>query len=356
MNWINTFIIFAIGAGATFILSPAIISLCLRFGFLDLPGEHKRHRFPTPNLGGIALFLGFWAAVAFAYFRFPALSLELGKFHYHIFAGGIIIFLTGLLDDLSELPALGKLVMQIAAGAVLYLGGLQITILFIPFVGPTELGYMSFPVTMIWIVGIINCINLIDGLDGLAAGVSAMAALPLLLIGIYFNLTTVVVFCTAIIGISLAFMYFNQYPARIFMGDSGSLFLGYIFAVISLLFPIKSYTTAAVFVPILALAIPITETVVSFIRRTLSGGRFYRADNRHLFHYLAASGLSKLQVVWLFYILSGFFAVFSGAMFIFNKQVVVTILAVFMVVIFAILFRFRLMYLKKNGREGSRHD
>lgn len=353
MNWIDTAIIFAIGAGVTLLLSPAIISLCLRFGFLDLPGEHKRHRFPTPNLGGVALFIGFWTAVAYAYLRLPALGIELGQFHYHIFAGGVIIFLTGLLDDISELSALVKLILQVSAGLVLYAGGLQITVLFIPFVGPTELGYLSFPVTMIWMVGIINCINLIDGLDGLAAGVSAMAALPLLLIGIYFHLTTVIVFCTAIIGISLAFMYFNQYPARIFMGDSGSLFLGYIFAVISLLFPLKSYTTAAVFVPLLALAIPIIETVVSFIRRTLSGGRFYRADNRHLFHYLAASGLSKLQVVWLFYVLSGFFAIFSGAMFIFNKQTVVTILAVFMVVIFVVLFRFRLMYQRRNGRGGE---
>lgn len=350
MNWINPLIIFAIGAGVTILICPVIISLCLRFGFLDIPGEHKRHRFPTPNLGGVALFIGFWAAVAFSYFRYPALASELGQVHYHIFAGGVIVFLTGLLDDLSELPALIKLLLQVAAGLVLYVGGLQITVLFIPFVGPTELGYLSFPVTMIWLVGIINCINLIDGLDGLAAGVSAMAALPLLLIGIYFNLATVIVFCTAIIGISLAFMYFNQYPARIFMGDSGSLFLGYIFAVISVLFPIKSYTTAAVFVPLLALAIPIIETVVSFFRRTLSGGRFYRADNRHLFHYLAAWGLSKLQVVWLFYILSAFFAIFSGAMFIFNKQTVVTILAIFMVVIFGILFRFRLMYLRRNGR------
>jgi UDP-GlcNAc:undecaprenyl-phosphate GlcNAc-1-phosphate transferase len=336
----------------TGLIVPAISRFCFRYRILDMPGEHKRHRFPTPNLGGIAIFVGFWVAVGFSYVRYPALSAELGQFLYYIIAGGVIILLIGLIDDLSELSALIKLLSQIIAGLILYVGGLKITVLYIPIHGAVELGFLSLPITLLWLVGVTNSINLIDGLDGLAAGVSAIAALALLFVGISFHLTTVIVFTCAVIGSCLVFLYFNHYPARIFMGDSGSLFLGYTFAVISILFPLKSYTTAAVFVPLVALGVPIIETVVSFIRRTAAGKKFYKADNRHLFHYLASWGLSKSKVVWTFYMLSAVFAVFSGAMFIFNKRTVITILVVFMVVIFGILFRLRLAHVKRNRKDG----
>ena len=134
------------------------------------------------------------------------------------------------------------------------------------------------------------------------------------------------------------------------MGDSGSLFLGYLFAVISIIFPIKSYATTAVFVPLIALGVPLIETVVSFVRRTATGRKFYKADNRHLFHYLASFGLSKSQVVWSFYLLSAVFAVLSGAMYLVNKRVVVTILVIFMVVILGILYRFILAHIRKNRK------
>jgi len=352
VKWIDLFIVFAVAGVATGICAPLISRICFRIGLLDLPGEHKRHRFPTPNLGGIAIFIGFWAAIIVAYRLFPVVPQELGRFLYFVIAGGVVVFLTGLIDDLSELSALIKLMAQIIVGLILYAGGLKITVLFIPLHGPIDLGYLSLPITLLWLVGVTNCINLIDGLDGLAAGVSAIAALALLFVGIYFSLATVMVFSAAVIGVCLVFLYFNHYPARLFMGDSGSLFLGYLFAVITIIFPIKSYATAAVFVPLMALGVPIIETVVSFLRRTATGRKFYQADNNHLFHYLAASGLSKSQVVWMFYLLSAVFAVFSGAMFIFDKRAVFTLLVVFMVVIFAVLFRLRLAHMRKNREDG----
>jgi UDP-GlcNAc:undecaprenyl-phosphate GlcNAc-1-phosphate transferase len=353
VNWTDCVIILAVGGVVTGILVPIICRTGFRWGALDMPGAHKRHRFPTPNLGGISIFVGFWAAVLFAYQKYPVLSLELGQFLYYIVAGGIIIFLIGLIDDLSGLSAPVKLLSQIISGLILYAGGLQITVLFIPVLGPVELGALSLPITLLWLVGVTNSINLIDGLDGLAAGVSAIAALALLFVGLSLNLITVIVFTTAIIGVCLVFLYFNHYPARIFMGDSGSLFLGYMFAVISIIFPIKSYTTAAVFIPLAALGVPIIETIVSFVRRTATGRKFYTADNRHLFHYLASFGMSKSQVVWSFYLLSAIFAVFAGAMFIVNKRVVITILAFFMVVILGILYRFMLAHLRKNREDEN---
>jgi UDP-GlcNAc:undecaprenyl-phosphate GlcNAc-1-phosphate transferase len=348
VNWLDCAIIFAVAGIVTGIMIPLICRFSFRWSILDLPGEHKRHRFPTPNMGGISIFCGFWAAVFFAYQRYPMLSTELGQFLYYVVAGGIIIFLIGLIDDLGGLSAPVKLLSQIITGLILYAGGLQITVLFVPMVGPVNLGYLSLPITLLWLVGVTNSINLIDGLDGLAAGVSAIAALALLFIGVYLNLVTVTIFTLAMIGVCLVFLVFNHYPAKIFMGDSGSLFLGYLFAVISIIFPIKSYATAAVFIPLAALGVPILETVVSFVRRTATGRKFYKADNRHLFHYLASLGLSKSQVVWSFYLLSAIFAVFSGAMFIVNRRVVFTILVVFMVVILGILYRFMLAHIRKN--------
>ncbi|MCK5124926.1 MAG: undecaprenyl/decaprenyl-phosphate alpha-N-acetylglucosaminyl 1-phosphate transferase [candidate division Zixibacteria bacterium] len=342
MNWIDCLKIFGVAGVVTVILIPAICRICFRFGFLDLPGEHKRHRFPTPNLGGVAIFAGFWAAIIFAFYHYPAIGDELGPVLYFVIAGAVIVFMIGIIDDLTELSAPIKLAGQIIAGIIVYTGGIQISTLFIPLYGPIELGYLSLPVTLLWFLGVMNSINLIDGLDGLAAGVAAIAALAILFVGVAFELVTAIVFSTAIIGTCVTFLYYNHYPAKIFMGDSGSLFLGYIFAIISIVFPIKSYTTAAVFVPLLALGVPIIETTVSFIRRVATGHKFYEADNRHLFHYLGALGLSKAKVLWTFYLVSAVFAVFSGAMFIFDKRIVMAILAIFMVVIFGILFRFRL--------------
>lgn len=354
MNWQDIIILALVAGTTTGILIPLLKKLCFRFGFLDLPGEHKRHSFPTPNLGGLAMFIGFWATILFAYHIYQPLASEIGRFLYFVLAGGTLILLIGLIDDISALSAVYKLMAQVVVGLILYQGGLQITYLFIPLYGPVKLGILSLPFTLLWLVGVTNSINLIDGLDGLAAGVSAIAALVFLLIGIQFSLVTVIVFAAAIIGICLVFLYFNHYPAQIFMGDSGSLFLGYLFAVLSIIFPIKSYVTAAVFVPLVALGVPIMETLVSFSRRVIAGQRFYKADNRHLFHYLEASGLSKAQVVWLFYLFSAVFAVFSGAMFLFEKRLVFTILVIFMVVIFIVLFRFRLAYIRKN-KESERY-
>jgi len=298
---------------------------------------------------------GFWLSVLYAYYHFPALSRELGDFIYFVIAGAVVIFVVGLADDVSDLSAPAKLAGQTLAGLIVCLGGLKISVIFVPTIGQVDLGVLSLPITLVWLVGVMNSINLIDGLDGLAAGVSALAALALLFVGITFGLVAVVVFSLAIIGACLAFLYFNHYPAKIFMGDSGSLFLGYLFAVISIIFPIKSYTTAAIFIPLAALGVPIVETVVSFFRRVFSGREFYKADNRHLFHYLAATGLSKQTVVWTFYILSALFAVLSGAMIVLSKRLLITILVVFMVVIFAILLRFRLTR-SRNLSSGKQYD
>jgi UDP-GlcNAc:undecaprenyl-phosphate GlcNAc-1-phosphate transferase len=348
VKWLDFSVIFAVAGVTVGVLTPLVSRLCYRLLLLDRPGEHKQHRFPTPNLGGIAVFIAIWLAFLCGYLKLPGIDRELGRLLYYLLAGGAIMFLIGIIDDLRHIPALWKLILQTATGLFLYVGGLQIVILFVPFVGPVMLGWLSLPVTLLWLLGVTNSINLIDGVDGLAAGVAAIAALAIFFVGIHFRTMTVITISLAIMGANLVFLYFNHYPARIFLGNGGALFLGYLFAVISLLFPIKTYTTAAIFVPLLALGVPISETILSFVRRTLQGQRFYQADNRHLFHYLGQAGLSQVQIVWIFYALSALFAVFSAAMFVFDKRVVFAVLVVFMVVIFAILFTFSAKFGKRK--------
>ena len=160
---------------------------------------------------------------------------------------------------------------------------------------------------MLWLVAIFNTINLIDGLDGLAAGVSAIIGTSFLMLSLMMGLPLPSFFAAGVIGITLAFLKFNYFPASIFMGDSGALFLGYIFGVISLFWP-KSFATVVMFVPIVALGVPLIEVVTTFFRRLFAGKKFYIADRRHIFHFLLNLGVPERVTVWIFYLISLQFA------------------------------------------------
>ncbi|MBN1211288.1 MAG: undecaprenyl/decaprenyl-phosphate alpha-N-acetylglucosaminyl 1-phosphate transferase [candidate division Zixibacteria bacterium] len=319
---------------------PAVIKLCYKYDFLDMPGHHKRHRKPTPFLGGVALFVVIWLTVI-AYLIFSGVfSQELGGSILYIFLGAMIIFLVGLSDDLAPVSAWIKLLAQVAAGLVLYMGGLKIDPVSIPYYGQIAIGQYSVLITVLWVVLLTNAVNLIDGLDGLAAGVSLIGIVTMVIIGHLYHLGPVMVFAYAMIGFLVVFLYYNRYPARIFLGDSGSLQIGYYFAVISLLVPVRSYTAAALYVPLLALGVPLLETVISFTRRLIAGKNVMKADRRHIFHYLTLAGLSYRWVVLVFYALSVIFGLFALAMFYVNRLKVFGFLVLFMVVIFTLFFIF----------------
>jgi len=307
---------------------------------LDMPGRHKRHRQPTPFLGGVALFVVIWLAVLIHLVFFNEIGGEFSSSLLYIFLGALIIFLVGLSDDLSPVSAWVKLLAQVAAGLVLYMGGLKIDPITIPYLGQIAIGQFSVLITVLWVVGLTNAINLIDGLDGLAAGVSLIAAITMTVVGHFYHIGPVMVFTYAMIGFLSVFLYYNRYPARIFMGDSGSLQIGYYFAVISLLVPIKSYTATALYVPLLVLGVPLLEAVISFTRRLLAGKNVMKADRRHIFHYLTLAGLSYRRVVLVFYLLSAIFGLFALAMFYGNRLKVFGFLILFMVVILALFFIF----------------
>lgn len=314
-----------------------MIKLGHYYELLDVPGRHKRHKKPTPYLGGVALFITVWLTVIISFSIFWADYSLLLPSAVYVLIGALIITLVGLSDDLAPLSAWIKLVAQIAAGIVLFMGGIKVDLVSTPF-GSMDIGSFSIVITILWVVLLTNAINLIDGLDGLAAGVSLIGAITLSVIGQLYQVGPVLIFLYAVIGFLGSFLYFNRYPARIFLGDSGSMQLGYYFAVFSLIFPLKSYTAAALYLPLLALGVPLVEILASVSRRLIAGRNIMKADRRHLFHYLSLSGLSPRRVVFVFYLLAVVFGLFTLAMFLWNRLIVLSFLIAFMVVIFAWFF------------------
>ncbi|UCG60923.1 MAG: undecaprenyl/decaprenyl-phosphate alpha-N-acetylglucosaminyl 1-phosphate transferase [Candidatus Zixiibacteriota bacterium] len=318
---------------------PVVIRLGHKYGILDMPGKHKKHKRPTPLLGGLALFITTWLTVGIGYLLFHDLFQGLSDTVIYVFLGGLIILLVGLSDDLSPTSAWVKLAAQAAAGLLLYLGGLRVVFLAIPFQGvEIDVGWLSVVITVLWVIVLTNAINLIDGLDGLASGVSLIGALSLMAIGQLYQVGPVLVFVLVLVGFLSLFLYYNRYPARVFLGDSGSMQIGYYFALFSLAMPLKSYTATALYMPLLALGVPLMEVLSSAVRRSVSGRNIMRADRRHLFHYLSLMGFSRRQVVFTFYLLAVIYGLLALAMFYWNRLIVFGSLVVFMVVIFGAFF------------------
>ncbi|MCI0330396.1 MAG: undecaprenyl/decaprenyl-phosphate alpha-N-acetylglucosaminyl 1-phosphate transferase [candidate division Zixibacteria bacterium] len=288
---------FLLSFGVSAALTPLVILLCRKKGIFDRPGPRKIHTRPTPRLGGISVFLGFWIALASVFLLNALPPIEL----VYVFWGSLAVFAVGLFDDLHTSDWRLKLLVQILGGAILVAGGLAIKVLYVPFVGAWNLGFWSLPVTLLWVVVITNSINLIDGLDGLAAGVSLIVALTLFLAGHFLQIPLLAVFSLCLAGALAGFFPFNYFPARIFMGDSGSLVVGFLFASLGLLFPIKGFAATALFIPLLTLGVPLVEAVSTIFRRLKSGQAWHQADQKHLFHRLLELGLSHTVTVWLFY-------------------------------------------------------
>jgi UDP-GlcNAc:undecaprenyl-phosphate GlcNAc-1-phosphate transferase len=214
-------------------------------------------------------------------------------------------------------------------------------------------GEFSLLITVLWVVGLTNSVNLIDGLDGLAGGVSCIGAATIAIVGNLYNIGAALIFAYALLGFLPVFLWYNRYPARIFLGDSGSLQIGYYFAVLSLMVPLKSFTAAALYLPLLALGVPIIESSVSVFRRVLNRRSPMQADRRHLFHYLALAGLSPRQIVLIFWLVSAVFGLFSLAMFFWDRILVFTFLVLFMVVISGAFLIFVSGWSRTKRRSGK---
>lgn len=276
-------------------LTPAVKTLAEFLGAVDQPGGRRIHRRPVPRMGGLAICAGFFAAaLLFGRLTRPVTGLLLGA---------LIIALMGAADDLIELSPRQKLAWQLAAALTAMAFGVRIDFLSCP--GGAEaffaLGQLSAPLTLLWLVGCTNAVNLIDGLDGLAAGVSAISSLTLFEAALLAGQPDAALLLSALAGACLGFLPYNFNPAVIFMGDVGSQFLGFVLACVSVIGAFKFHTLLTFAVPVLALLLPLADTVCSFFRRLLRGQSPFRADRGHFHHRLLAMGLSQKRAAATLY-------------------------------------------------------
>lgn len=296
-------ILFSLLAAAvlSFGATPLVKRAAFKLGAIDVPKDGRRmHDHPIPRLGGLAIFLGFMlSALLFAEMERPVRGLLIGA---------VIIVILGVLDDIMTLRALPKFIVQIGAAWIAVHHGNVIQYLSNPVLTSTErfidLGRLAVPVTILWIVAITNAVNFIDGLDGLAVGVSAISSATLLVTAILVSEGNVAVIMAALLGACLGFIPYNMNPAKIFMGDSGSTFLGYVLAVVSIQGLFKLYAIISFAVPFLILGLPIFDICFAILRRLARGENPMHADRGHVHHRLIDMGFNQKQAVAISYIMT----------------------------------------------------
>lgn len=283
------------------LLTPVVKTLSFKVGAVDVPKDARRmHDHPIPRLGGLAIFLGFLVAVL--------LFIPLDRAKQGMLLGAVIIVILGIFDDIYALPAKLKFLVQIVAALVAVLLGNRIEVLSNPNVfsdNPVwELGWLSIPVTVIWIVAITNAVNLIDGLDGLACGVSTISSLTMLVIALLVSELDVALVMAALAGACIGFLPYNFNPAKIFMGDTGATFLGFIMATMSVQGMFKMYNIISFVVPFLILGLPIFDVCFAVIRRISKGQNPMSPDRSHVHHKLIDMGMSQKQAVGTLYVIT----------------------------------------------------
>jgi len=337
---------FAVPAIAALLLTPGIIVFAKKIGAIDLPNERKIHQHPIPRLGGAAVCIAFLFAFLLLYSVdvFKNISPFFNSIReYSFLVALMVVFIVGVFDDLNPMSPGKKFLAQILAATIVYFGGFRISeITSFTAAGTFDLTTIDYPLTVLWIAGITNAFNLIDGLDGLASGVGIIAALSMSAIS-YLNghvMTALVILMLA--GSIAGFLRYNFHPAKIFLGDSGSLFIGFTLAVLSIHTSTKSSTAFALVIPIIALGLPIMDTLLSMIRRILfsflpeqlnkSGilSKFhsmFMPDRKHIHHQLIALGFSHRNVVLVLYSIAALFGVSALAVTILNSALASVVIA-----------------------------
>ena len=291
-----------LGSGLiAFLATPLVKSLAYKVGAIDVPKDNRRmHKEPIPRLGGLAIFIAFlFSTIVFG---------NIDRTTQGILLGAIMIVVLGVMDDIMTLNALPKFLVQIAAAGVAVYHGCTIQFLSNPNVfsdiSYLDLGWLSIPVTIIWIVAITNAVNFIDGLDGLAVGVSAISTASLLIIALMVGELSIAIILAALLGSCLGFIPYNKNPAKIFMGDTGATFLGFILATLSVQGLFKLYAIISFAVPFLVLGIPIFDICFAFMRRVAKGQNTMHADRGHVHHRLIDMGFNQKQAVAISYMLT----------------------------------------------------
>lgn len=324
---------------AVWIVTPLVSAFCRRLNLYDLPSARKLHRVPTPRLGGLAIVAGIVVGLLVAAIGWPQLMADFTPQWPGIAWAGLLILALGFYDDVVGAPPYLKLGTQILAALLLCLWNFRFATAYVPFVGRIDLGIWSVPMTVVWVVVVTNAINLIDGVDGLAAGVAAIGGGFLALIGLLWHVPHIVILGAVLCGATAGFLRYNYPPAQIFMGDSGSLTIGFLFAVASVSIPIKTLTVVTMGLPLLAVGFPLVELLNSSVRRVVSRRSPLRADRRHWHHMLIRRGWSVKRVIWTFYAISFGFGLFVPALRLFDRYYVMPVFLVFCAVVVGFLTR-----------------
>ncbi|MFM7469859.1 MAG: glycosyltransferase family 4 protein [Vampirovibrionales bacterium] len=306
--WLAMTIAFSVALGVALWVVPWVRTWALKKAWLDAPGERKIHTAPMCRLGGVGIYAGFmvaaWLSLSVLSWiepvwlkvqaNTPAASL------WGLGLGGLLMFVVGVVDDLKNLPAWVKLIGQIVAVLVAIAGGVCIHSLDLPGSWVLLLQGFSVPVTMVWLVGLTNAVNFIDGVDGLASGVGMISTLALVVVALFTGQPVVAVLAVCLMGAILGFWVYNAHPAKLFMGDSGALFIGSMLAMLSVTGIFKT-PIVVMLLPILILIVPIVDITWATLRRLLKGQSPFVADADHLHHRLLRAGLSQQKTVWVFY-------------------------------------------------------
>jgi len=305
-------ILFVISALITLALTPAIRALAVRIGALDHPGPRRVHQEPVPKLGGLSMAITVLGMAWAAYLLPGPLNGAIDPRPLMGYSmASLVIVVLGIVDDLRGASPFAKLIVQALAAVILTEFGLGIPLITLPFTDQTPTGFLNVPLTIGWILLVTNAINLIDGLDGLAAGTVFIASMTLWTVG-RAHLDIYVLFITAIVaGATLGFLRYNFPPARIFMGDTGSQFLGFTLATISLIDNRKGAATITLLFPLVTMGVPILDGLLSFGRRALSGRSVFVADAGHIHHRLLRIGLSQRSAVLLMWYVGAYLGVMA---------------------------------------------
>jgi UDP-GlcNAc:undecaprenyl-phosphate GlcNAc-1-phosphate transferase len=304
---------FAIACVVGLVVTPLVRHYAYRLELLDMPGGRKVHQVPVPRLGGVAMTLAFAVGVGFA----GLVASELGSAAFlrlslapAILAGVALLLVIGVVDDVRGVPALAKLGGQVVVALVAAIMGLRLEHLVFPW-GSVDLGLLSVPLTVAWVVGVINAVNLIDGLDGLASGVVLTVLGAFGLLAAIDGTDPILPIIAATAGAAVGFLAYNVHPASIIMGDTGSMLLGFVVAAVGILLTQDSARPVAPWVPIIALGVPLIDTAWAVVRRTARGEPFFVADRGHVHHQLLRRGLSQRDAMLTLTALSGALALLA---------------------------------------------
>jgi len=289
----------------SYILTPYMARVGKKQNMVDMPGHRKIHEEAIPNLGGIVIFFGFLLSLLFV--------VQIEGQVKALLIGGVIILLLGVVDDIVDLSPKHKFIIQMIPALIVIIYNSDLINSFI--VNQLKifdlLGYLLYPVLIFWIVGVTNSINIIDGLDGLACGVSMISLITFFILGLRQNFETLNLISIALAGSMLAFLRYNFYPAKIFLGDSGSTFIGFMLSSVGVLWVLNSGNAFFIFIPIIILALPIFDTLFAIWRRYRGHHPIFQADRGHLHHRLLARGISHKNVVFILWGISAICSVIA---------------------------------------------